>query len=141
VVGGLDPGRRERQVFYGLLADATVIVHLAFILFVVFGALLALRWRGVVWLHLPAALWGAVVEFTGRICPLTPLENRFRLASGRPTYNRSFIEHYLVPIVYPAELTREAQIFLGLMVVALNVVLYVLLWRKGAQARRSGAVR
>jgi hypothetical protein len=125
-------------VFYGLLADATVIVHLAFILFVVFGAFLALRWRRVVWLHMPAALWGAVVEFTGRICPLTPLENRFRLASARPTYNRSFIEHYLVPIVYPAGLTHEAQIVLGLVVVALNAAIYTLLWRKGARARRPG---
>jgi hypothetical protein len=127
-------------LLYRLLADATVIVHLAFILFVVFGGLLALRWRRVVWLHVPAALWGAVVEFTGRICPLTPLENRFRLASGAPTYSRSFIEHYLVPFIYPADLTREAQIALGLMVVALNAAVYGLLWgllwRRRAGARR-----
>jgi Protein of Unknown function (DUF2784) len=127
-------------LLYRLLADATVIVYLAFILFVVFGGLLALRWRRIAWLHVPAALWGALVEFTGRICPLTPLENRFRLASGAPTYDRSFIEHYLVPFIYPADLTREAQIVLGLMVVVLNAAVYGLLWgllwRRRAGARR-----
>jgi Protein of Unknown function (DUF2784) len=120
---------------YGILADATVLVHLAFILFVVFGGLLALRWRGLIWLHLPAALWGAVVEFAGCICPLTPLENRFRLAAGAPTYDRSFIEHYLLPIIYPAGLTREAQFVLGLTVVALNLAVYGVLWRRRAGAR------
>ena len=118
------------------MADATVIVHLAFILFVVFGGLLALRWRRVVWLHVPAALWGAAVEFTGRICPLTPLENRFRLASGAPTYHSSFIAHYLVPIIYPADLSREMQIALGLMVVVLNAAIYGALWRRRAGAGR-----
>jgi hypothetical protein len=131
------PAEGNARVFYGLLADATVVVHLAFILFVIFGGLLALRWPRVAWLHVPAALWGAVVEFTGRICPLTPIENRFRLASGRPSYSSSFIEHYLVPIVYPADLTREAQILLGLVVVALNAVVYGLLWRRRARASRS----
>ena len=121
---------------YRVLADATVILHLAFILFVVLGGLLAFRWRHVVWLHVPAALWGAVVDFAGWFCPLTPLENRLRLASGAPTYNRSFIEHYLVPIIYPADLTREAQIVLGLIVVAINAAIYGALWRRRARARR-----
>ena len=124
-------------MLYRLLADATVIVHLAFILFVVFGGLLVLRWRWVVWLHVPAALWGAVLEFAGCICPLTPLENRFRLASGAPTYSRSFIEHYLVPIVYPADLTREIQIVLGLMVVAINLWVYSAMWRRRAKGGRA----
>ena len=121
-------------MLYRFLADTTVIVHLAFILFVVFCGLLAFRWRRVVWLHVPAALWGAAVEFTGRVCPLTPLENRFRLASGGPTYQSSFIEHYLVPIIYPADLTREAQIVLGLMVIVLNAAIYGTLWRRRAGA-------
>ncbi len=124
-------------MLYGLLADATVVVHLAFILFVVFGGLLAFRWPRVAWLHVPAALWGAVVEFTGRICPLTPLENRFRLASGRPSYSSSFIEHYLVPIVYPADLTREAQIVLGLAVVAINLAAYAAVWRRRARVGKA----
>ncbi len=124
-------------MLYGLLADATVVVHLAFILFVVFGGLLAFRWPRVAWLHVPAALWGAVVEFTGRICPLTPLENRFRLASGRPSYSSSFIEHYLVPIVYPADLTREAQVILGLVVVTINLAVYSAVWRRRARVGKA----
>jgi hypothetical protein len=124
-------------VLYGILADAVLVLHLAFILFVLFGSLLALRWRRIAWVHLPAALWGAVVEFTGWICPLTPLENRFRIASGAPAYSRSFIEHYLVPVIYPAELTREAQIALGVIVVALNAAVYGVLWRRRMRERHA----
>jgi hypothetical protein len=125
-------------MIYGILADAVLVLHLAFILFVLLGGLLALRWPGIGRIHLPAALWGAAVECTGWICPLTPLENRFRRASGAPTYTHSFIEHYLVPIIYPADLTREAQIVLGLIVVALNAVIYGVLWRRRVRRRRTG---
>ena len=123
-------------MLYGILADAVLVLHLTFILFVVLGGLLALRWRGIAWVHLPAACWGAAVEFTGWICPLTPLENRLRLASGAPAYSRSFIEHYLVPLIYPAELTREAQVVLGLSVVVLNVAVYAAIWYRRARAGR-----
>jgi len=118
-----------------MLADAVLVLHLAFILFVVFGSLLVLRWHRIAWAHLPAALWGTVVEFAGWICPLTPLENRFRLASGAPGYSRSFLEHYLVPIIYPADLTREAQILLGVIVIILNTAVYGVIWRRRARGR------
>jgi hypothetical protein len=117
-------------MLFHALADLLVVLHLGFILFVVLGGLLTLRWRWVVWLHLPAALWGAVVEFTGWICPLTPLEIRLRQAVGAPPYATSFVEHYLVPIVYPAALTAELQIVLGCVVVGINGVIYAVLWRR-----------
>ena len=119
-------------MLYGILADAVLVLHLTFILFVFLGGVLALRWRRLIWVHLPAACWGAVVEFTGWICPLTPLENRFRLASGAPAYSRSFIEQYLVPVIYPAGLTPGIQTALGLAVVFVNVAVYAAIWRRRA---------
>ncbi len=121
---------------YGVLADAVLILHLCFILFVVLGGLLALRWPRVAWLHLPAAAWGALVEITGWICPLTPLEIGFRRAGGGTAYDTTFIERYLVPVVYPTALTREMQIALGVLVVAVNVALYGAAWRRCAGRRR-----
>src|SRR5512139_2790683 len=103
---------------YELLADAVLILHLSFILFVVLGGLLALKWPWVAWAHLPAAAWGAVVEIMGWICPLTPLEITLRRAAGSVAYDVSFVERYLVPIVYPSTLTREVQMALGLFVLA-----------------------
>jgi hypothetical protein len=117
-------------VTYRLLADLVVILHFLFILFVVFGGLLALRWRWLPWIHLPAAAWGGFVELTGRICPLTPLENQLRRAAGNAAYEGDFIEHYLLPVIYPAGLTREIQIALAAMVVLINVVIYALVWRR-----------
>ena len=116
---------------YRLLADLLVIAHLAFVLFVAFGALLALRWRWMPWLHVPAAVWGGFVVLTGRICPLTPLENRLRLLAGGSTYEGGFIEHYVLPIVYPPGLTRDMQLLLGVLVVGGNLVTYMLIrrWR------------
>jgi len=111
-------------MFYRLLADGAVILHLAFVLFVVFGGLLALWWPRILWLHLPAATWGAVVEFGGWICPLTPLEQWLRLEAGQPTYSSDFIEHYILPVLYPATLTHNQQILLGMLVVAGNAVVY-----------------
>jgi hypothetical protein len=107
-----------------VLADLTVLVHAAFLAFVVLGGLAVLRWRRLVWLHVPAVLWGAVIEFTGWICPLTPLENRFRAGAGAGAYEGGFIDHYILPVVYPEGLTRELQVGLGLAVLALNLVLY-----------------
>lgn len=108
------------------LADAVLALHLLFIGFVVFGAALLWRWPRIAWLHLPAALWGAFVEFTGTLCPLTPLENRLREAAGAQGYAGGFVERYLLPLVYPGALTREVQMLLGAGVVLVNVLLYAL---------------
>jgi len=118
------------STIYGMLATLTVAVHLGFIVFVMFGALLALRWRWAPWLHLPAAAWGAFVELTGRVCPLTPLEQAFRRAAGSGAYSGDFIDRYLVQIVYPSGLTREMQVALGLSAVLLNVALYAWVVRR-----------
>ena len=120
---------------YSLLADTLVVVHLLFVVFVVAGAWLTLRWSWVPWIHLPAAFWGAFVEFSGRICPLTPLENELRTLAGQSGYQGSFVEQYLLPILYPAELTRELQIILGVGVIVVNVAAYAVIWRR-RQARR-----
>jgi hypothetical protein len=113
-----------------LLADAVVVLHFGFVLFVVLGGLLALRWPRLAWLHLPAALWGAWTEFAGWICPLTPLENWLRVRSGESGYATSFVEHYVVPVLYPAALTRELQWILGGLVVAINALVYLVVLRR-----------
>jgi hypothetical protein len=115
-------------MLYRLLADAVLLLHLLFVAFVLGGGLLALRWRWMPWLHLPALAWGATVEFTGWICPLTPLENILRAAGGEAGYSGGFVEHYLLPMLYPAALTREAQWLLGGGLLAFNAVVYLLLW-------------
>ena len=115
---------------YRLLADAVVVVHLGFVLFAVFGALLAFRWPKAVWLHLPALVWGAYIEFSGHVCPLTPLENWLRRQGGGADYANSFIEQYLLPVLYPANLTTNTQLVLGSLLVLVNVALYGLLIRK-----------
>lgn len=96
-----------------ILADLVMIPHLAFVIFVVCGGLLVLKWRWIAWLHLPAAVWGAVVEFTGWICPLTPLENWLREQGGEASYRSDFIAQYLLPVLYPEDLTRDLQLLLG----------------------------
>ena len=118
---------------WSLLADAVVLLHLAFVAFAVAGGLLVLRWRGVALLHLPALAWAAWVEFSGRICPLTPLENALRAAAGEAGYQGGFVEHYLLPLLYPADLTRELQWTLGSGLVVFNLAVYAaVVW----QARR-----
>jgi hypothetical protein len=114
-------------MIYRLLSDMVVLIHLVFILFVAAGGLLALRWPLVSLLHLPAATWGAVIELNGWYCPLTPLENHFRRLAGSQGYAGGFIEHYLLPVIYPAELTREIQVGLGILVIAVNCIPYALL--------------
>ena len=110
---------------YRLLADATVVLHLAFVLFVVAGGLLVVRWPRAAWVHLPAAAWGVWVEFAGWICPLTPMENWLRQQAGEAVYTSSFVEQYLLPVLYPPALTRETQWALGALVLALNTVVYL----------------
>ena len=117
-------------MLYRALADAIVFLHLGFVAFVVLGALLAFRWPRVLWIHLPAAVWGAWIEFSGRICPLTPLENQLRNLGGEAAYERDFVEQYLMPVLYPAGLTAEIQILLGALVVLVNAAIYGLLWRR-----------
>ncbi len=111
-------------MLYGYLADAIVIIHFIFVIFVIFGALLVLRWRWIIWMHIPAAMLGVIIEFSGWICPLTPLEKCLRSLSGLESYDMSFVEHYIVPLIYPAGLTREVQILLGTLVVTVNLVIY-----------------
>ena len=114
---------------YPLLADLVLIVHLVFVVFVLWGGLLVLKWRWIAWLHLPAAVWGAVVEFTGWICPLTPLENWLREQGGEASYRSDFIAEHLLPLLYPEELTRDLQLLLGTGVVVLNAAVYWGLWQ------------
>lgn len=111
-------------MFYRVLADGVVIVHGVFILFVIAGALLVLRWPRLVWLHLPAVAWGVWIEFSGRICPLTPLENQLRLDAGLAGYGGGFIKHYLLALIYPPGLTAPMQHLLGATVLLVNATIY-----------------
>lgn len=117
-------------MIFRLLADLTVVLHLAFVLFVVLGGLLVIRHRAVAWVHIPAAAWGAWVEFAGWICPLTPLENWLRERGGGSVYSSSFVERYIVPTLYPEALSRELQWFLGGFVVAVNLVIYAIVFAR-----------
>ncbi|MCM2263959.1 MAG: DUF2784 domain-containing protein [Desulfuromonadales bacterium] len=120
-----------------LAADFIVLMHLAFITFVILGGLLALRWRPVVLLHLPAVLWGALIEFTGGICPLTPLEQQLRRTAGEAGYGGGFVDHYVIPVIYPHWLSRPTQLALGLFVIAINLAVYGwLAWRWRCFRRR-----
>ena len=114
---------------YRLLADLVVVAHFSFILFTLLGGLFVFRWRWCPWIHLPAAIWGGFVEVTGRVCPLTVVENWLRRSGGGSGYEGDFIERYLVPIVYPPGLTRETQLFLAAILVIVNGAIYVTAWR------------
>ena len=111
-------------MFIRIAADVVLILHLVFIAFVVMGGLLVLRYRWIVYVHIPAAIWGAFVEISGRICPLTTWENSLRRSAGESGYAESFVEHYLMPIIYPAGLTRNVQFAIAGIVVAANIVIY-----------------
>ncbi|MCP4201619.1 MAG: DUF2784 domain-containing protein [bacterium] len=121
-------------MIYRALADLVLVLHLAFIIFVVVGGLLALRWRWAPLVHLPAAIWGVFIEVTGGVCPLTPLENALRKAAGASAYAGGFIEHYLVPIIYPAALSHTVQLVLAALVVLANALVYSLVWRRYRRA-------
>lgn len=121
-----------------LAADAVVLVHFAFIVFVVAGGLLVLRWPWVAWAHLPAAVWGAAIVLIGGICPLTPLENMLRRAAGEAGYEGGFIDYYLLPLIYPVGLTRDVQSVLGLGVVIVNLGVYGIVLMRRRRRRRGG---
>ena len=122
-------------MLYGMLAEAVVLLHLGYVLFVIFGGLLAFRWRRAPWFHLPAAAWGALIEFAGWICPLTPLENWLRRLGGQSGYQGGFVEHYILPVLYPRGLTRNVQVLLGTLVVLFNLAIYLMLRRRGRPPR------
>lgn len=120
-----------------MFADFLVLFHFAFILFVIIGGFLVIRWRWIIWLHIPCAFWGALIEFTGWICPLTPWENSLRIAAGSSGYSGGFIEHYILPIIYPSGLTRELQIIFGTIVISINIIAYVLVFLKRKTIRKN----
>jgi hypothetical protein len=115
---------RGGPLIYGALADAVLVLHLGFVLFVVLGGLVVLRWPRLAWLHIPAAIWGVLIEYNGWICPLTPLENLFRTRGGQAGYSGGFIQHYIQPALYPAGLTRSTQILLGTLALLVNLSAY-----------------
>ena len=122
--------------WYGNLATLVVIGHFAFILFVMLGGLLVLRWPRVVWVHVPCFLWGGWIEVSGGVCPLTPLEHALRRAAGESAYAGSFIDHYIVSLIYPTGLTRPVQLALAVGLVVLNVAVYAwVIHRRRARAR------
>jgi len=117
-------------VLYRIAADAVILIHFAFIVFALAGGMLVFKWRWMMWLHIPAAIWAAVIIMFGWICPLTPLENMLRQAAGVEAYTSGFIERYLLPAIYPSGLDRGEFIVMGIMVIAINVIVYALLYRK-----------
>ena len=121
---------------YRFLADCLALAHLAFVLFVVLGGLLALRRPRIAWLHLPAVVWGVCIEWAGWICPLTPLENRLRRMAGEAGYHGGFVEHYILPVLYPEGLARTHQALLGAAVLVLNGIIYALLLRRTLRRSR-----
>ena len=120
-------------MIWGVLAEVVVVLHFCFVLFVLFGGALALRWPKVAWIHLPAAAWGALISFAGWICPLTPLEKWLRRQGGAAGYEGGFVEHYILPVLYPRGLTPGIQVALGVIVVLLNLLIYRHVYR---QSRR-----
>jgi len=123
-------------MLYRLLADLILILHLAFIIFVVAGGLLALRWQRAPLLHLPATFWVVFIEISRGICPLTPLENSLRRAAGASGYSGGFVEHYILPAIYPPALTPPTQLALACFVVAANLLVYWIVWRQRSSRRR-----
>ena len=123
-------------MLYRLLADAVLVLHLAFVLFVAVGGFLVLKWPRLAWVHLPVVIWGGLIELTGWICPLTPLENLLRKAGGEAGYAGGFIDHYIIALIYPEGLTRTMQIALGAMVFVVNTAIYVWVFHLRPRRRR-----
>ena len=128
-------------MLYRSLADLVLVVHFMFVLFVILGGLLVLRWPRVAWAHVPVAVYGAVIEFVGFICPLTPLEVSLRRRGGEAGYAGGFIEHYITAALYPTGLTREIQLVLGVGVLLLNAIVYTVVVRRRRRAGGVGARR
>lgn len=128
-----DTGTRQFEMITGhwakLAVDTIVVLHFVFVLFVLFGALLLLRWRWLVGLHIPALIWGILVELNGWVCPLTPLENRLRQHAGLDMYHGDFVMHYIMPVLYPENLTRTTQLLFGIVVIIVNIVIYLYVFR------------
>ncbi len=122
---------------YSLLADAVIIVHFLFIAFVVAGGLLVMWRPGLAWLHVPAVVWGALIEFAGWICPLTELEDYLRLRGGGEAYSGDFIVHYIAVVIYPAGLTASVQYILGGLVLIINLTVYALVFSRRRSRHRS----
>ncbi len=113
-----------------ILADTILILHLIFIVFVIVGGFMVVRWHKLIWLHIPIMLWGVIVEWGNFICPLTPLENYFRNLAGMSTYNHGFIEEYIYPLIYLENLTRALQIKIGILVIIINIIAYTIVVSK-----------
>ena len=124
-----------------MLADLIVLIHFAFVLFVIFGGLLALRWPKAAYVHLPIAVYGALIELVGWICPLTPLEKRLRESAGLEGYQGGFVEHYILPVLYPSGLTPNIQVALGGLVIVLNLAVYALVLRSSRIASAAAPPR
>jgi len=122
---------------YSVAADALVILHLAFIVFVMLGGLLLLKWRRLIYLHLPAVAWGTLVELRGWLCPLTPLEQHLRTLAGGTGYSGNFVQHYLLPIIYPADLTPDVQTILAMVVILSNLVIYTVVYVNYRRSRHT----
>ncbi|HEU4521044.1 MAG TPA: DUF2784 domain-containing protein [Thermoanaerobaculia bacterium] len=117
-------------MLYSLAANAIALLHFLFIVFVVLGGLLVLRWPKLMWVHLPAAIWGVLIEFAGWYCPLTTWENRLLRRAGQEGYSTGFVEHYLFALIYPDGLTRGMQMALGMLVLAINIAVYVRVFQR-----------
>jgi hypothetical protein len=117
-------------MIYRILADAAVLLHFGFVAFVVIGGILVVLRPKFAWLHIPALLWGALIEFAGWICPLTPFENWLRQKGGQAGFPGGFVEHYLLPLLYPDGLTRSLQVGLGTAVIIINLILYAIVLRR-----------
>ncbi len=127
-------------MIYLILADLVLIVHLLFIIFALLGGLLLIWRRYLFFVHLPAAIWAALISFKGWICPLTPLENQLRSVAGAKGYAGGFVSHYLIPVIYPVNLTLNIQILLGILVVLINIGIYCLVYYK-LMTKRGGKTR
>jgi len=119
-------------MIYLALADFVLLLHMAFVLFATLGGFLVFKWRRVAWFHIPAALWAALIELVGWVCPLTPLENWLRRQGGEVGYQTGFIERYLLPLIYPAPFSRSLHVVLGLLVMCVNLAIYWWIWRRSA---------
>ena len=114
---------------YEFFANLTLIAHLIFILFVVIGGLIFFIFPKIIYMHLPALSWGIYIELTNSVCPLTYLENWFLYKGEFTPYSNNFINNYLIPIIYPEGLTNEIQIYLGISLIVINILIYGLIYK------------